>query len=65
MNIDEFRDEYMKKFDRPTVPVWKGKPVDELTREELIAALVELYEMCESDGLRYQRKLKFIEETFR
>lgn len=65
MSIDKFRDEYLKKYHRPALPVWKGTPVEELTREELIEALVELIQMWEADRMRFQDRLKTIGETFR
>lgn len=58
-------DDYLKKYERPSLPIWKGRPVEELTRDELIEALVELIQMWESDRMRFQDRLKIIGETFR
>lgn len=45
--------------------MWKMKPVDEMSREDLLIVVYEMAKLMKADEERYKKRLKTLEATYK
>ena len=50
----------MSEDDRPMISYWKGRPIMEMTKEELIEALEEMGRLYNEELKRHSRSMCFL-----